>query len=194
MALSEEIEGAAEEFERSANWLRSELRAVAAAVAPGVEPEVEERIQERRTTRGAMGSQFTMHKTLPGAPRARAAASDALVATGWCIEVGEGAWGPTLKAQRDGFEAGLFSQPFGGVGVWGKAPTVWFHAHWTRPPRAATPQTMLPGYRLCHMCDGWGTCVECEGLGFMDGQRCIECGLGMDCSYCGGTGQQRINS
>lgn len=194
VALSEEIRGAAEEFERSANWLRSELRAIAAAVARGVEPEVEERIQERRTTRGAMGSQFTMRMTLPGTPYASAAASDAMVAAGWCIESSEGVWGPHLNARRDGFEAGLFSRPFGGMGVWGKAPTVWFHARWIRPPRAATPQTMMPGYRLCRMCDGWGTCTECEGLGFINGQRCIECGLGMDCLQCGGTGQQRLDS
>ncbi|MET7366207.1 hypothetical protein ABZS61_10310 [Streptomyces sp. NPDC005566] len=193
--MSEEIEGAAEEFERSANRLRSELRALAAAVAPGVEPAVEERIQERRTTRGAMGSQFTVTMTPVGASCTAAAASDAMAAAGWCsFETGEGPGGPSLKARRDGFEVGLFSRPSGDPVIWGKAPVVWFHDRWIRPPRAAGPQTSAPGYRLCRLCDGWGTCGECEGLGFVDGSRCVECGLAMDCSSCGGSGRERLGS
>ncbi|MFE6038393.1 hypothetical protein [Streptomyces sp. NPDC056452] len=192
--MSEEIEGAAEEFERSANWLRSELRALVAALAPGVEPAVEERIQERRTTRGAMGRQLTVTMTLAGASCAAGAASEAMAAAGWCsVEAGEGPGGPSSKARRDGFEVGLFRRPSGSPVVWGKAPTVWFHGRWTRPPRAATPQTLAPGDRLCRMCDGWGTCGTCEGLGFVDGRRCVECGLGMDCSSCGGSGRERLD-
>ncbi|MFD6229376.1 hypothetical protein ACFWFZ_21260 [Streptomyces sp. NPDC060232] len=194
--MSEEIAGAAQEFERSAGRLRSGLMAVAADVAPGVQPEVEESVKERRTTHGSMGRQFKISMTLPGVPwtSAAPAVSDALGAAGWCIEGGEGASGPYVKARRDGLEAGLFRQPFGAVCLWGEAPTVWFRARWKRPPRVATPQTVMPGYRLCRMCDGWGTCIECEGLGFMDGRQCIECGLGMDCSYCRGTGQQHLDS
>ncbi|MER5894634.1 hypothetical protein [Streptomyces sp. NPDC001876] len=192
--MSEEIEGAAEEFERSKNWLRNELRALAAVVAPGVDPVVEERIQERRTTRGAMGRQFSVTLTLAGASCA-VAASDAMTAAGWCpFDAGAGPGGPSLKARRDGFEAGLFGRPAGGPVLWGTAPTVWFHDRWIRPPRAATPQATAPGYRLCRMCDGWGTCGECGGLGFVDGRRCAECGLGMDCSHCGGSGQERLGS
>ncbi|WP_329210059.1 hypothetical protein OG257_22330 [Streptomyces sp. NBC_00683] len=190
--MSEEIEGAAEEFERSVSWLHSELRALAAAVAPGVEPAVEERIQERRTTRGAMGRQFTVTLTLAGASCAAASAVDAMAAAGWCsVETGEGLGGSSVKARRDGFEVGLFSRPSGGPVIWGKAPTVWFRDRWIRPPRAAAPQTLAPGDRLCRMCDGWGTCGACEGLGFVDGSRCGECGLGMDCSFCRGSGRER---
>ncbi|MFD4373853.1 hypothetical protein [Streptomyces sp. NPDC058486] len=192
--MSDEVADAAAEFERAANWLRGELRGIAAALTHGAEPEVEEWNQERRTTRGAMGRQFMMRMTLPdAAPDAAAAASAVMTAAGWSVETSEDASGTRLKGQQGGFQAGVFLRPFGGVSVWGQAPTVWFHSHWIRPPRAATPETLMPGYGLCRMCDGWGTCIECEGLGFVDGRQCLECGLGMDCSYCAGSGQQRLN-
>ncbi|MEU2506514.1 hypothetical protein ABZ621_17645 [Streptomyces sp. NPDC007863] len=197
-----EIAGAAEEFERGADRLRDALQGLVAAVDRAAEPEVEEWVQERRTTRGAQGRQFGMRMTriAPARPHhagavaaALAAADDAMTAAGWRTEIREDARGPRLLAQQDGFEVGLFSVPNAGLSAWGKAPTVWFRTRWKRPPRAATPEALAPGDGLCPGCDGWGTCFACEGLGFMDGRQCPECGLGMDCSYCGGSGRQRVD-
>lgn len=50
--MSGEIDGAAEEFERTADWLRNELKSLVALLR-AAEPEADEEIQERRTTRGA---------------------------------------------------------------------------------------------------------------------------------------------
>ncbi|NML51692.1 hypothetical protein HHL19_22275 [Streptomyces sp. R302] len=200
--MSGEIEGAAEEFERSADWLRDALRGLVAAVDRAAEPEVEEWVQERRTTRGAQGRQFGIRisRIAPPGPHhadgvadALASAADAMTAAGWRTEIREDARGPRLLAQQAGFEVGLFGVRNGGLSAWGKAPTVWFRTRWARPPRAATPETLAPGYELCPGCDGWGSCFGCEGLGFLDGRQCPECGLGMDCSYCGGSGRRRAD-
>ncbi|MEU9851828.1 hypothetical protein [Streptomyces sp. NPDC047974] len=197
-----EIDGAAEEFERTADWLRDAVKGLVAAVGHAAEPEVEEWVQERRTTRGAQGRRFGMRMTriAPARPHhagavadALAAADDAMTAAGWRTEIREEAPGPRLLAQRAGFEVGLFSVPNAGLSAWGTAPTVWFRTQWARPPRAATPEALAPGDGLCPWCDGWGTCFACEGLGFMDGRQCPECGLGMDCSYCGGSGRRRVD-
>ncbi|MEV6353284.1 hypothetical protein [Streptomyces hydrogenans] len=194
MSVNEEDSTAAEEFERSANWLRGQLRGIVAVVTRGAEPEAEEWSKERLTTRGAMGRQFTMRVTLPDAPAdAGSAASGVMSAAGWSVETAHDTWGPRLHGRQGGFEAGLFCRPSGGLSVWGRAPIVWFRSSWMRPPRAATALTLMAGHGLCRMCDGWGTCVECEGLGFVDGRQCGECGLGMDCPYCAGSGQERLD-
>ncbi|MEV5969435.1 hypothetical protein [Streptomyces sp. NPDC051921] len=197
--MSEEIEGAAEKFARAVAGLRDVLRAVAAAVAPGLEPRVEERTDDRYTVSGAMGKRYTMSLLLPRVPYGTAApvAADAFRAAGWRTEPGDGFGGrlvltaTRLDGARERFEAS--------VGVTGTAlrisgttPVVWIHAHWIRPPRAATPETLRPGHRLCGMCEGWGSCRTCEGLGFLDGRQCPECGLGMDCPDCRGTGQEPV--
>ncbi|MFF2775596.1 hypothetical protein ACFVU3_11875 [Streptomyces sp. NPDC058052] len=190
-----ETAGAAEEFERAANWLRAEVTAVLVAVVGlGSEPETEEWTRERRTTRGAMGRQYAVRLSLPGVvlPADVTAAADAMRASGWGVEAGEDARGPRFRAWRDGFEAGLFCPQPGRLSAWGTAPTVWFRAQWLRPPRAATAETVGAGYELCGMCDGWGSCFVCEGLGFLDGRPCGECGLGMDCSYCRGSGRRSV--
>ncbi len=197
-----EIDGAAEEFERGADLLRNALRGLVAAVGRAAEPEVEEWVQERRTTRGAQGRQFGMRLARIALARphhagrvadAFVAADGVMSAAGWRTEMKEDARGARLLAQQGGFEVGLFSVADFGLSAWGKAPTVWFRTRWKRPPRAATPETPAPGQRLCLGCDGWGTCFACEGLGFVDGRQCPECGLGMDCSYCGGSGLQRVD-
>ncbi|MEU2548978.1 hypothetical protein ABZ618_26635 [Streptomyces roseolus] len=205
-----EIEGAAEEFARTADRLREALRRLVAAVDPAAEPEVEEWTEERRTTRGAQGRRFGMRMTRISPPGLHAAggaaetmppavadavtsAADAMTAAGWRAEVVEDARGPRLLARQDGFEAGLFRVSRIGLSAWGKTPIVWFRTRWKRPPRAATPETLAPGYELCPWCDGWGTCFACEGLGFMDGRQCPECGLGMDCSNCGGSGRRPVD-
>ncbi|WP_327241254.1 hypothetical protein [Streptomyces sp. NBC_01320] len=190
--MGEEIEGAAEKFERAVQWLRQELWAVAAAVAPGVEPRAEERTDDRRTVSGAMGKRFSMALILPDTPYATAAAADAFAEAGWRAETEQGFGGRRLPVvTRDGCRAGG-SHAGRALRLWGEVPVVWIHARWIRPPRVATPETLRPGYRLCVMCEGWGTCRICEGLGFVNSRRCPECGLGMDCPDCQGTGQERV--
>ncbi|AWZ04052.1 hypothetical protein DRB96_07565 [Streptomyces sp. ICC1] len=194
VAMSEEIEGAAEEFERAVSRLRGELRSVAARVSPGVEPRAEERTADRHTAGGAMGKRFSMSLFLAETSYESAvgAAADAFAAAGWRTESRRSFHGhPFLRATREGFEAGV-----GAAGrtlrISGQTPVVWIHAQWVRPPRAATPETLKPGYRLCAVCEGWGSCRACEGLGFVNSRRCAECGLGMDCPDCRGTGQERV--
>ncbi|MFF1920283.1 hypothetical protein ACFVW8_06860 [Streptomyces sp. NPDC058221] len=192
--MSGQIEGMGEEFERAVDRLRRELRAVAAAVAPCVEPRVEERTDDRYTVAGAMGKLFSMSLILPGVPygTAAAAAADVFVAAGWQTEIREGFGGlPLLTATRDGFEAGVGAMG-SAVRISGELPVVWVHTNWIRPPRVATPETLRPGHQLCVMCEGWGSCRTCEGLGFVDSRRCVECGLGMDCPDCLGTGQEPV--
>ncbi|MFF5970539.1 hypothetical protein ACFY7C_03330 [Streptomyces sp. NPDC012769] len=189
-----EIEGAAEAFERAVRRLRREVRAVAAAVAPGVEPRVEERTDDRRTVSGMTGRRFGMTLYLPGIPYGPAAAlaDDAFRAAAWRTETREGVGGlPLLKALRDdGFEAGVGPAGGGALRVSGSTPVVWLRSRWQRPPRVVTEVTLAAGDVLCVMCEGWGSCRECEGLGFVDGRSCPECGLGMDCPDCQGTGRQ----
>ncbi|MFI8961709.1 hypothetical protein ACIGO8_06295 [Streptomyces sp. NPDC053493] len=194
---SAETEGAAERFAHAADWLRRELRSVAGAVAAtGVErraePRAEERTEDRRTVYGAVGKRFSLVLTLPDTPfePAAAAARAVFEAAGWETAQGEGSGGLVLlKAWRDGFEAGV-GIAGGALRITGSTPVVRFHARWVRPPRVVGPDTLWPGHRLCVTCDGWGSCRTCEGLGFVNGRRCAECGLGMDCPDCRGTGQE----
>ncbi|MFJ3088687.1 hypothetical protein [Streptomyces sp. NPDC086838] len=199
--MSGEIDGAAEEFERTADWLRNELKSLVALLR-AAEPEADEEIQERRTTRGAQGRQLRIrmpgielpgphHEGTPG--EAIAAADGAMTAAGWHTRIGEGAWGPYLAATQSGFEASLSSRGAGRLDAWGEAPIVWFNSTWTRPPRAATSLTVTPGYEVCRWCDGWGTCSTCEGLGFWEGRTCPDCGLGMDRWKCRGTGRLLVD-
>ncbi|MFJ9824790.1 hypothetical protein ACIRSU_10485 [Streptomyces sp. NPDC101160] len=192
--MSEEIEGAAEEFARGVEWTRRQVRAVAAAVAPGVVPLVEERTDDRCSVYGHLGKRFSLVLTLPRLPYEPAAttAGEVLRAAAWRTEEREGAGGrPLLTARYGEFTAGVGSAGTA-LRISGGTPVVWIHARWVRPPRVATAGTLPPGYRLCVMCEGWGSCRECEGLGFVDGRRCEECGLGMDCPDCGGTGLERV--
>ncbi|MFI8823346.1 hypothetical protein [Streptomyces sp. NPDC053431] len=197
--MSLEIEGAAEEFARAVTWLREELRAVAAAVAPGVAPRAEERTDDRTTVRPMTGKRFPLSLLLPRVPYETAApvAAEAFRAAGWHTEPGEDFGGrPFVRATRRAGERGPFEASVGAAGsalrISGTTPVVWIHARWIRPPRAATAETLRPGHRLCVMCEGWGSCRTCEGLGFVDGRRCPECGLGMDCPDCRGTGQEPV--
>ncbi|MFI1801691.1 hypothetical protein ACH427_30730 [Streptomyces sp. NPDC020379] len=192
--MSKETEGAAERFERAVNRLRRELRAVAAAVTPGVEPRAEERTDDRRTVGGSMGKRFSMALTLPDTPyeTAAAAAADAFVTAGWHTELRQGFGGrPLLKATRDGLNASVVAAGRA-LRISGEVPVVWIHASWIRPPRVAVLETLKPGHQLCVMCEGWGSCRVCEGLGFVDSRMCVECGLGMDCPDCRGTGQEPV--
>ncbi|MFG3344083.1 hypothetical protein ACGF1Z_03340 [Streptomyces sp. NPDC048018] len=195
--MSEEIEGAAEGFARAVERLRAELRAVADAVAPGREPRSEERTDDRYDVSGMMGKRFAMSLLLPEVPYETAApvAAETLRAAGWRTEPGESFGGhPFVKATRPAGERALFEASVRATGttlrISGMTPVVWIHARWIRPPRAATPETLRPGHRLCGMCEGWGSCRTCEGLGFLDSRQCPECGLGMDCPDCRGTGQE----
>ncbi|MFJ9575655.1 hypothetical protein ACIRQF_04560 [Streptomyces sp. NPDC101191] len=197
--MSEEIEGAAEKFARTVERLREELRAVAAAVAPGREPCSEERTDDRYSVSGRTGKRFAMSLLLSDVPYGTAApvAADALRAAGWRTEPGEGFGGhPFLKATRPAGERELFEASVGAAGtalrISGMTPVVWIHPRWVRPPRAATQETLTPGHRLCGRCEGWGSCPTCEGLGFLDSRQCPECGLGMDCPDCRGTGQEPV--
>lgn len=96
MSVNEEDSTAAEEFERSANWLRGQLRGFAAVVTRGAEPEAEEWIKERLTTRGAMGRQFTMRVNLPDAPASPAAA---LAMVFKLVESAQARWRAIIGAQ-----------------------------------------------------------------------------------------------
>ncbi|MGW5419980.1 hypothetical protein [Streptomyces sp. NPDC003943] len=199
--MSEEIEGAAEEFARRVEWLRQQVWAVAAAVAPGAVPRVEERTDDRYTVYGHTGKRFSLVLTLAGLPYEPAAttasawaptAGEVFRAAGWRTEERGTTGGRSLLTARyDEFEAGVGSAGTA-LRISGQTPVVWIHSRWVRPPRAATAGTLPPGYRLCGMCEGWGSCRECEGLGFVDGRRCEECGLGMDCWDCRGTGREPV--
>ncbi|MGW1185010.1 hypothetical protein ACWD7Y_06410 [Streptomyces drozdowiczii] len=59
--MSGEIDGAAEEFERTADWLRNELKSLVVLLRAAEPEAVEEEVQERRTTRGAQGSTAPGH-------------------------------------------------------------------------------------------------------------------------------------
>lgn len=192
--MSEEIEGAAGELARAVEWLRQQVWAVAAAVAPGAVPRGEERTDDRYTVYGHMGKRFSLVLTLAELPYEPAAttAGEVFRAAGWRTEERETAGGrPLLRALYGEFEAGVGSAGTA-LRISGQTPVVWIHPRWVRPPRAATAGTLPPGYRLCVMCEGWGSCRECEGLGFVDGRRCEECGLGMDCWDCRGTGREPV--
>ncbi|MGW4161886.1 hypothetical protein [Streptomyces sp. NPDC004788] len=192
--MSDEIEGAAEEFARGVEWIRQQVWAVATAVAPGVVPHVEERTDDRYTVYGHVGKRFSLVLTLPELPYepAAATAGEVFRTAGWRTEERGGAGErPLLTARNGEFEAGVGSAGTA-LRISGGTPVVWLHARWVRPPRVASAETLPPGYRLCVMCEGWGSCRECEGLGFVDGRRCEECGLGMDCWDCRGTGLERV--
>ncbi|MFF0431140.1 hypothetical protein ACFYU9_02760 [Streptomyces sp. NPDC004327] len=192
--MSDEIEGAAEEFARSVEWVRTEVEAVAAAVAPGVAARAEERTDDRYSVYGHMGKLFSLVLTFPRLPYEPAATTAArlLRSAGWHTEESDLPGGRRLlKARHGEFEAGVSSAGTA-LRISGRTPLVWIHARWVRPPRVATEATLPPGYRLCVMCEGWGSCRECEGLGFVDGRRCEECGLGMDCPDCRGTGREAV--
>jgi hypothetical protein len=189
--MTGEIEGAAERFASAVDWLRRELQAVAAAVAPGAEPHAREQTADRYTTGGSMGKKVSISLTLTQVPfdTAAEAAAGVFRAAGWQTEYREGFGGTRyLRAVRDDYTAGV-STAGPALRIAGSTPVVWIHASWIRPPRAVTPETLRPGHRLCLSCEGWGSCPECEGLGFVDSRMCQECGLGMNCPDCRGAGQ-----
>ncbi|GAA1960783.1 hypothetical protein [Kitasatospora viridis] len=187
---------AAERFTAAVERLRRELRAVADTVAPGGRWRAEERTRDEFTERGAMTRRFTLSLVLADASFERTPfelasfqRTSVQLASVQLASVQRTSFQlASPEAVRDGFT--VSARAVGGtVRITGSTPAVLVRDRWVRPPRAVDPGSLRPGYRLCDSCEGWGSCRDCEGLGFVGGRPCRACGLGMDCPDCAGAGQ-----
>ncbi|MGW8776466.1 hypothetical protein ACWGNM_00095 [Streptomyces sp. NPDC055796] len=136
--------------------------------------------------------------TVTAAETASRAASS-LRAAGWDVtasqEDDDGILWTVLVAHRDGNSI-LTSDDTPAVAFRGQTAALAL-----RPPQPArqsgplpTPQTVPPGYVVCHECDGLGRCPGCGGRGWVLGQsdrrrRCGKCGTRKACPICRGEGQ-----
>ncbi|MEU2257190.1 hypothetical protein ABZ540_28855 [Nocardia xishanensis] len=203
-----EIEGVREWLNRSAEFLRGQMRWFAAQLVPGSAPYV---VIPKHPSQVDWADpprhRFEALANLSGPPDPSRAdrAAQVLHTAGWAVQAHRDPQAPTVvvvRGDREGYcLQARIEDGYGGIVLLGETPNIQLYQpdpSTARPAPAVTPDTVSEGAVLCYECDGQGLCPTCHGTGSTKAptatgrHRCRTCQGSRVCSICGGAGELRI--